>query len=152
MYFYDTYGWLTATPNSERTTTITPPEEAGGQRANWTGTGWVLAAYTAPPVPPAAAKSTLITTLAFRNRFTGGEKVALEMACLDVATAPLASRQQAAALRANQADINAATHIDLSRTDTRAGVMALQAAGIIGQGRAAIILDTPVADLEKPRP
>ena len=100
--------------------------------------------------PPVTTASTIITPLAFRNRFTQAEKVTIEIACLDVPTALIAARQQAAALRVNQADVLNATFIDLGRADTRAGVVALQNAGIIGAGRAAIILDTPVADVEKP--
>ena len=100
--------------------------------------------------PPVTTASTIITTLAFRNRFTQTEKVTIEIACLDVPTALTPARQQAAALRVNQADVLNATFIDLSRADTRAGVNSLQAGGIIAAGRAAIILDTPVADNERP--
>jgi hypothetical protein len=151
MFYFDTYGWLSPIPNAERQTDITPPAANGDQRPNWTGTGWVLATYTAPVAPPAPPGSTIITPLAFRNRFTQAEKVTIEIACLDVPTAAMSARQQAAALRVSQADTAAASYIDLSRADTRAGVQALQTAGIIAAGRAAVILDTPVADIEKPR-
>ena len=151
MFYFDTYGWLTATPNPERSTNIAPPAEGGGQRANWTGTGWVLATYIAPVAPTTPTAPAIVTTLAFRNRFTQAEKVTIEIACLDVPTAAMPARQQAAALRVNQADTNAATYIDLNRADTRAGVTALQTAGIIAAGRAGVILDTPVADVEKPK-
>lgn len=149
MFYYDIAGWLT-TADTGRFTLITPPVESGGLRANFTGRGWVLAAYVAPVAPAAPAGSTIITTLAFRNRFTAAEKITLEIAGLDNPAATMPQRQQAAALRVNQMDVLNATFIDLSRADTRAGVLSLQAAGIIGAGRATVILDTPVADVEKP--
>ena len=90
-----------------------------------------------------------ITKLAFRNRFTMGEKVAMEIAALDNPAAPMAQRQQAAALRANLSDTASATYIDLTRPDTRAGVQALEAAGLLAAGRAAEILDSPVVDSER---
>lgn len=40
--------------------------------------------------------------------------------------------------------VNAAKFIDLDRDDTRAGVQALEAAGVVGAGRAAEILDAPI--------
>lgn len=98
------------------------------------------------------APATRITRLAFRNRFTQGEKVMLEMSALDDPAAPMAQRQQAATMRAYLADVNAATFIDLDRDDTRAGVQALEAAGLLAEGRALEILDAPVQPHEKPAP
>lgn len=94
--------------------------------------------------------STRITRLAFRNRFTPAEKAALEMAALDDPTADMPARMQAATLRAYLADVAAATFIDLDRADTRAGVESLEAAGLLAEGRAAEILDTPVQPDERP--
>lgn len=88
-----------------------------------------------------------ITKLAFRQRFTPQEKAGIEIASLDNPSAPMEQRALAASLRSNQQDIQAATYIDLQRADTRAGVMALEQYGLIGTGRATIILDTlPSAD------
>lgn len=94
--------------------------------------------------------STQITKLAFRNRFTQPEKVALEIAALDDPTAPMPQRAQAAALRANNADLAAATFIDLQRPETRAGVQMLEAAGLLAVGRAAVILDAEIMPEERP--
>ena len=91
-----------------------------------------------------------ITKLAFRNRFTSAEKVAIEFACLDSPAAPMPQRLQSAALRANQADLAAATFVDLAREDTRAGVQMLEAAGLLAKGRALVILDAPVEAHERP--
>ena len=96
------------------------------------------------------APDTRLTKLAFRNRFTQAEKVALELAALDDPTAPMAQRQQAAALRATLSDTAAATFIDLIRADTRAGVQMLEAAGLLAPGRSLEILDAPVAPEERP--
>ena len=91
-----------------------------------------------------------ITRLAFRNRFTAAEKVALEIAQLDNPAAAMPARAQAAALRSSQADLAAATFVDLDRSDTRAGVQMLEAAGLLGAGRALVILDTPIEPGERP--
>jgi len=129
--------------------TVTPPPTlANGQFAQLQGGTWVvLDAYPPSPPPPPAPRH--ITRLAFRNRFTQVEKVALEIAQLDVPTAPMSARAQAAALRASQADVNASTFIDLDRADTRAGVQMLEAAGLLSAGRALQILDAEIQDHER---
>lgn len=93
-----------------------------------------------------------ITPLAFRNRFTQPEKVMLELAGLDDPTAPMAQRQQSAAIRVHLADVAASAFVDLARADTRAGVQSLEAAGLLAPGRALQILDAPVQAHERPLP
>lgn len=123
--------------------------------ANGAGIGWRWTAqggFTAPPAPSAPEPVALprhLSKLGFRNRFTQAEKVAIEIASLDNPAASMAQRQQAAALRATQADQRDALYIDLERPDTRAGVLELEAAGLLAAGRALAILDTPVADGER---
>lgn len=95
---------------------------------------------------------TRITRLAFRNRFAQAEKVMLELAALDDPAAPMAQRQQAAAIRVYLADVAASTFVDLARADTRAGVQALEAAGLLAPGRALQILDAPLQAHERPLP
>ena len=95
------------------------------------------------PDPPAPV-FTRLTKLGFRIRFTAAEKTAIELASLDDPAAPMAQRQQAADIRVYLADVAAATYIDPQRVDTRSGVQALEAAGLIGAGRALQILDDPV--------
>ena len=127
---------------------LPPPTLTGTQVARWLGSRWeVLPAYPAPTPAPVLAH---ITKLAFRNRFTSGEKVMMEIASLDNPAATMAQRQQAAMLRANLADTAAATFIDLARADTRAGVQMLETAGLLGNGRALTILDAPVQMDERP--
>lgn len=101
----------------------------------------------APPPPP-PPPTRYITKLAFRNRFTQAEKVAIEIAALDVPTASLQARSLAAALRASQQDLGVAQYIDLSRVDARAGVQQLEAVGLLAAGRAAVILDTEPTEVE----
>ena len=98
------------------------------------------------------AKPRHITVLAFRNRFTQSEKIAIEIAALDNPAAAMPQRAQSAALRANQLDVQAANYIDLDRADTRAGVQALEAATILAAGRALEILDAPIATHEEFHP
>jgi hypothetical protein len=107
--------------------------------------------YVAPPYvePPAPPEIRRITRLAFRNRFTRLEKIALELAGLDDPAMTTDQRTQAAALRADAADLAAATFVDLDRADTRAGVELLEAAGLLEVDRALEILDTPITELEK---
>lgn len=96
------------------------------------------------------APDTRITRLAFRNRFAPAEKIALELAALDDPAAPIAQRQQAAAIRVYLSDVAASTFIDLSRLDTRAGVQYLEASGLLNLGRVAAILDATVQPEERP--
>ena len=100
------------------------------------------------PAQPLGDSPRRISKLAFRNRFTKAEKAGIEFAALDDPTAPIAQRQQAAALRADLKDQEQATFINLDDEDTRTGVLTLEAAGLIAAGRAVEILDAPVQDKE----
>jgi hypothetical protein len=90
-----------------------------------------------------AASNLKITVLAFRNRFTQNEKIAIEMASLDNPSATTQARMLAASLRVMNSDLAVATFVDLARPDTIAGVQSLETYGIIGAGRASAILNTP---------
>lgn len=91
-----------------------------------------------------------VTVLAFRNRFTQAEKIAIDLASIDNPNGTTQQRQLAASLRVMNADLAVASFVDLSRADTIAGVQTLEAYGIIGQGRAAAILSTTIQDFERP--
>jgi len=110
---------------------------------------WRLAADQEESAAPTMSQH--LTRLAFRNRFTSAEKVALEIAALDDPAAAMPARQQAAAVRAYLADVAAATYIDLGREDLRSGVMALEAMGLLATGRGLEILDTPIERHERPQ-
>ena len=128
------------------TDAYTGPDEYINAPANFDITR--LAEYVYADGVLTLAPSTQITKLAFRNRFTSAEKVAIEIAALDVPTATMQARSLSAALRANQQDLAVAQFIDLTRTDTRTGVQTLEAVGLLAAGRAAVILDAALAEVE----
>ena len=74
-----------------------------------------------------------ITRLAFRNRFTFSEKLAIETAA-----------ESDAAVRVLLKDQEAATFIDLARLDTQQGVQLLVSKGLITAQRAAEILSLTI--------
>ena len=98
-----------------------------------------------PSIPPRA-----VTYWAFRKRFTHAERVGLELAALDDATALPEQRQLAASVRVYLADAAAAAWIDLDDVDARTGVQALETAELLAGGRSLEILDAPVALAERP--
>ena len=81
-----------------------------------------------PDSPPPQVRR--ISRLAFRNRFTDAEKLALYTAA-----------ESSVQLRVYLDDLAAAEFVDLDYPATVAGVQALEQAGIIGAGRAAQILE-----------
>lgn len=90
-----------------------------------------------------STSGTKITTLAFLTRFTDAEAIAIDLASIGATV-------NAAAIRRYLSKVNAAKFIDLSREDTRDGVTALETMGLIGPGRASVILNTPVMMTEAP--
>ena len=118
--------------------------------ANYPG-AWELVPVP-PPIDAAEPTDARVTRLAFRNRFTTAEKVALELAALDNPSAPMAQRQQPAALRAHLKDLDTASWVDLTRPETVAALQMLEASGLIGEGRADAILDVDsITDIERPQ-
>lgn len=104
-----------------------------------------------PYVAPATTgHGTIITRAAFRARFTQAEKIAIELAGLDDPSAPMEVRSQAAAIRTYLKDVDAAEFIDLTDPATAGGVQALEAAGLLAEGRAVEILTTLVKWSELP--
>lgn len=80
MYHYDIYGWLTTEVIPDRRTDVPPPQETESLKANWTGSGWVLVEYAAPPEMSAPVNPTewLIDIGSFFDRF-GAAKMAVLM-------------------------------------------------------------------------
>ena len=112
-----------------------PQYDASVLGRRWTGTKWV-------DVPPPKT-SRRITPLAFRRRFTATERAAIEWAAVDRAEAGTMERMQAAQLRSNLKDQELASFIDLDDPDVAAGVQLLETVGLIADGRALQIKDTP---------
>lgn len=110
--------------------------------------GWeyINGTFIAPPQPEVQPVEfgTKITQLAFLNRFTDAEAIAIDLASQGASV-------EAAAMRRYQKKVDAATYIDLSRQDTRDGVLALESIGLLAEGRATEILDTAVQPEEVAR-
>lgn len=91
-----------------------------------------------------------LTVLAFRNRFTKSEKVRIELAAIDNPAADADARARAAVVRVGQADLAAATYVDVDRADTREDVQAFEAMDLLdAPGRALAILDDPILAHER---
>lgn len=118
--------------------TIIADEEAAEQL--YPG-AWRVAEQQEEPEPPPDLR---ITRLAFLDRFTDAEAVAIDLASLGATV-------QAAGLRRYLHKVNSAQHIDLARADLQAGVQALEAAGLLAAGRAEQILTAPITDVERYR-
>lgn len=99
---------------------------------------------------PSIVSDTKITTLAFRNRFTYQEKVSIDIASLDIPTAPMEQRILSAGLRVALADLATATFIDLSDPRTIAIIQSLAQNNIITAERGDEILNTPILPIERP--
>ncbi|CAN7312136.1 hypothetical protein [Acidovorax delafieldii] len=100
---------------------------------------WRLAEQQEDPAPPPDLR---ITRLAFLDRFTDAEAVAIDLASIGATV-------QAAGLRRYLHKVNSAQHIDLARADLQTGVQALEAAGLLAAGRAQQILTAPITDIER---
>lgn len=100
---------------------------------------------------PGAPKVRHLTVLAFRNRFTRAEKIRIELAGIDDPAASQQTRERAAVIRVGQADLAAATFVDVDRQGTREDVMAFDAMGLLDSpDRARAILDDPIEAHERP--
>lgn len=117
-------------------TYIEQNEHGEDVRVTVTQGGSVIRELVRPPLPEAPPPRR-ITRLAFLSRFSDAEAVAIDLASIG-------ATPQAAGMRRYMSKVNAATYIDLDRADTRAGVQALEAAGVLAAGRALQILDAPV--------
>lgn len=96
-----------------------------------------------PGPPPVQPTGRLISNKAFLSRFTDAEAI-------DIDLASMGATREAAAVRRYLSKVNAAQHIDLADDETRDGVQALEAAGLLQPGRALAILDAPIEPKELP--
>lgn len=126
----DNNGW----PDSVDITHVDPMPGIG-----WSYADGVFAPPPAPPAPPPANHGTRITPLAFITRWTPAEEIAIRTAA-----------KQDASIETMIAHVQLASFIDLADPRTRSSVQALETAGLLGAGRSAVILDTPVAATELP--
>lgn len=85
--------------------------------------------------------NTKITRLAFLNRFTTNEAVAIDLASYGETV-------EAATVRHYMSKVNASQFIDLTRQDLIDGVHALGQAGLLTSERVEEILNAPIQDVE----
>ncbi len=97
--------------------------------------------FSAPPPPPPppsiSSFGRIVTVLAFRLRFSTSERVALK-------AASSAGTMAAASVAVSMEDILSAGYINLDHPETISGVIALEQAGLLANGRASEILAPPV--------
>ena len=96
------------------------------------------------------AQETRLTRLAFLDRFTDAEAVAIDLASIDDPSGTQQERTGQASIRRYLNKINAATFVDVARDDTIAGVNALESLGLLASGRADEILSTNINSDEAP--
>ena len=96
-----------------------------------------------PGPPPVLPAGRLVSNKAFLSRFTDDEAI-------DIDLASIGATREAAAVRRYLSKVNAAQNIDLTDDETRTGVQALEAAGLLQPGRALVILDAPIEPKELP--
>ena len=96
-----------------------------------------------PGPPPPVPTERNVSRKAFLSRFTDAEAI-------DIDLASMGATREAATVRRYLSKVNAAQHIDLADDETRTGVQALEAAGLLQPGRALAILDAPIEPKEVP--
>ena len=96
-----------------------------------------------PGPPPVVPTERNASRKAFLSRFTDAEAIDIDMASMG-------ATREAATVRRYLSKVNAAQHIDLADNETRTGVQALEAAGLLQPGRALVILDAPIEPKELP--
>ena len=108
------------------------------------GQRWNPEAQAFEPGPPQAEPTVRnVSRKAFLSRFTDAEAI-------DIDLASMGATREAATVRRYLSKVNAAQHIDLADDETRTGVQALEAAGLLQPGRALAILDAPIEPKELP--
>ena len=108
------------------------------------GQRWNPEAQNFEPGPaPTLPTARNVSRKAFLSRFTDAEAI-------DIDLASIGATREAAAVRRYLSKVNAAQHIDLADNETRTGVQALEAAGLLQPGRALEILDAPIEPKELP--
>ena len=96
-----------------------------------------------PGPPPPVPTERNVSRKAFLSRFTDAEAIEIDLASIG-------ATREAATVRRYLSKVNAAQHIDLADDETRTGVQALEAAGLLQPGRALVILDAPIEPKELP--
>jgi len=120
------------------------PDNIAMEQPDGVGPGWRLVdGAWVEPERVEVPEDKRITRLAFLNRFTDAEAVAIDLASQGATV-------QAAYMRRYMQRVNAASFIDLADPQTRNGVIALEDADLLADGRADEILNAPVQAGERP--
>lgn len=112
------------------------PTESGQRYRFMTPAGYQYGTYLPEPEPQVVDMR--ITKLAFKQRFTQEERIDIREASKTIPK-----------VYDFEDLVNSATFIDLSRQDTIDTVNAIEQLGLIGVGRASIILWSPVEEIER---
>ena len=130
-YYFDNYGWLTSEVLPGRSTDVPPQEDIPeGKAANWTGHGWLVINYSAPPVYDPVTEAKIYSQVEWLRRFTANERIAIRAAA---AANPLLDDY------IKLMDATQEIHVD--DPDTISGVQTLEAVGLLAVGRADEILN-----------
>lgn len=92
--------------------------------------------------------SSAITQLAFRNRFTPAQRIAMDLASIDNPSGTQQERATQAAFRDMLAELNSSSYVQLDRADLLPKLQQLEAAGILGAGDAEAICTAVVGSVE----
>lgn len=151
MYLYDVSGYFIRVEWFPEGITVNNATEASipsgdaledGNIWRFDNTEWVqvlkpVTLNQSPPIEVIQGFGRIITVLAYRKRFTQSERVAIQLASYG-------GTPTNAALAVNLADLQAARYVHLDRQDSYDSTHALELAGLIGVGRADVILSDPV--------
>lgn len=147
-YAFDGDGWYsgevavgTVGSVRARPDVLNTAETEGQPRARWVAGAWVVQSWAPPPRH--------ITRRSFTNRFTQLEEAAIDLVSIDNPAGTQEQRIQAAVMRAQRRKVSESPYVDLDLAQTRAGVMALEVAGLLAPGRALEILDAPIQPDER---
>lgn len=135
-YTYRNEQWIEAEPQEGERYKIVTDKGDKGQR--------IIEGIKSIPV-----EDKRITTKAFLNRFTTAEYVAIDLASIDNPQATQQEREQAAMLRLFMNKTNAARYIDLTDSETVAGINSLVQFGFLTSVRANEILTNTVEERER---
>ena len=147
-YAFDDFGWFAGevpvgTPGSVRARPdlLATADTPGEPRCRWVAGAWIVQEWATPPRH--------ITRRSFTNRFSTLEEAVIDLASIDNPAATQEQRIQAAVLRAQRRKVSESPYVDLDLQQTRDGVQALEAAGLLAAGRAIQILDAPIQPHER---
>lgn len=139
MAHFDLYGWYSAAPivgrEAPEPPSIPAQKVVGQPYPNWTGVEWVMVPYFDPPAPPDPAEQAVVATtspitkLQFLDLLTDAEIGNILDAAKTVKPIAVFVKK-----------LELAGDINLSDPRTIAALNALEAAGLLGSGRAARIL------------